>query len=122
MGDTDKIIKIDFSTNDMSVIKYRVLDYNEREEYILMIENGNILCVHNSDFSDVVLVNILLGDNRVYSNLTQVEGINQNNEDGLYEFINSDEIVMNNYKYIDTSNSIRIRYRSVIYIQMIMKK
>ena len=106
----------------MSVIKYRVLDYNEREEYILMIENGNILCVHNSDFSDVVLVNILLGDNRVYSNLTQVEGINQNNEDGLYEFINSDEIVMNNYKYIDTSNSIRIRYRSVIYIQMIMKK
>ena len=72
----------------------------------LFINNAKLLCVHNFDLSDFILVN-LYDDNIVYPEVTQVDGINQDCEDGLYQFVKSDEIVLKDYNYIDRSTSIR---------------
>ncbi len=100
IGSIVDIVKIEYTSNEddkLYAVQYRNLDYGEKDKNTLLISQG-FECIHNPNYTDTIFLNTLDDTVLEYSG---VEGVNENNTDGLYEFVSSNETKSKNYTYVD---------------------
>lgn len=100
-GEIYDILKLEyFSNNKKSIVQYRALTWEEKNSSILYLNKKKIACIHNSDYSDVVLIKNISDYSEEHFYSQNIDGLNANDNTGLNKFINSNEDKLENYTYV----------------------
>lgn len=108
-GSITNILKLEyFSTKkNLSVTQYRFIDINEKNDNVLELNNGKVKCVHNTDFSESIIIKTFddeLKNNSCFGPF--IDGLNGSDTEGVYHFINSNKNNLENYIYTKKHNTV----------------